>query len=106
MRQIIGITKDMREHAKELVVEDKRKGANGLLANEGGILEYYADAIEEIVKDRKYFLTYLLDEYKHSVFCGKNLSDCLDCVNHRECNAIRNVTNLILTGELLKEDEL
>ena len=106
MRQITRITKDMREHAKELVEEDKRKGANGLLAHEGGILEYYADYIETIVKDRKSFLVALLDEYKHSVFCGKNLEDCLDCENHRECNAIRNVTNMILTGELLKEDEL
>jgi hypothetical protein len=70
------------------------------------MLKWYVDNIKEIVSDKKEMLTSLLDEYRHMKFCDKNFSDCIDCENHNECNAIRNVLNLIITGNLLKKEEM
>ena len=98
------IIEQMRFHAEQDIKTDKRNKVSGILTTEGMIIKGFAEDIEEIWKDRKTLLVSLLDEYKHKHFCG--IDYCPDCEHQKECNAIRNVTNLILTGELLKEDEL
>lgn len=48
----------------------------------------------------------MLTEFKEKHLCNKNFHDCLDCENHRECDAIRNVIELVLQGHLLEESEV
>ena len=102
---ITELIRNMRDEAKSLTSDGERKEINGDLIKAVASIEVYADELEEIWKNRKDLLIALLDDYKHRVYCDKNFSDCLDCENHRECNAIRNVMQLVSTGELLKENE-
>ena len=51
------------------------------------------------VADKRTHLLDLLDSFKHDSFCNKNFSDCLDCENHKECDAIRAVMELLSASE-------
>lgn len=95
---------NMRDEAKFLTSDDERKEINGDLINAVAIMTVYADYLEEIWKNRKDLLINLLYEFRRKNYCA---IDCRDCEGHsRECNAIRNVMQLVSTGELLKEDDL
>lgn len=48
----------------------------------------------------------MLTEFKEKHLCNKNFYDCLDCKNHMECDAIRNVIELVFQGHLLKESDV
>ena len=98
------LIRDMRDEAKSLTSDGERKGNNGDLIKAAAIMTVHADYLEEIWKDRKDLLIDLLYEFRRKNYCA---IDCRDCEGHsRECNAIRNVMQLVCTGELLKESEL
>ena len=61
-----------------------------------------------IIEDggEKALIEEMLTEFKKKNLCSKNFHDCLECENHKECNAIRNVIELILQGHLLKESDV
>lgn len=59
------------------------------------LLKYFIDDLVAIEQDKKSMLLNLLDDFKHKNFCDKNWSDCLDCGNHTECNAISTVVNMV-----------
>lgn len=98
------IIEEMRFHAEENIKTDKRNNVNGILTTEGVIEKGFAEDLEEIWKDKKTLLVNLLDEYKHKHLCGMDY--CPYCENKEKCNAIRNVTQLLLTGRLLNKDEM
>ena len=58
-------------------------------------LKYFIDDLVAIEQDKKSMLLNLLNDFKHKNFCDKNWSDCLDCKNHTECNAISTVVNMV-----------
>ena len=66
-------------------------------------LKDFISDLETIKNDKKTMLIDLLDEFKHTNFCNKNFSDCLDCYNHKECDAIRNVMELVSQNKLIEE---
>ena len=93
----------MRDDAKFLTSDGERKETNGDLIKAVASIQGYADDLEEIWKDRKDLLINLLYEFRRKHYCA---IDCRDCEGHsRECNAIRNVMQLVITGKLLKESE-
>lgn len=95
--------RDMRDEAKSLTSDDERKEINGDLIKAIASIQVYADELEEIWKNREDLLIDLLYEFRRKHYCA---IDCRDCEGHsRECNAIRNVMQLVHTGELLKENE-
>ena len=66
-------------------------------------LKDFISDLETIKNDKKTMLLDLLDEFKHTNFCNKNFSDCLDCYNHKVCDAIRNVMELVSQNKLIEE---
>ena len=97
------LIRDMRDDANSLTSDGERKETNGDLLKAVASIHVHADELEEIWKDRKDLLIYLLYEFRCKNYCA---IDCRDCEGHsRECNAIRNVLQLVSTGELLKESE-
>lgn len=98
------LIRNMRDDAKTLTSDDERKEINGDLIKAVASIQVYADYLEEIWKDREDLLIDLLYEFRRKNYCA---IDCRDCEGHSsECHAIRNVMQLVSTGDLLKEDDL
>lgn len=97
------LIREMRDEAKSLTSGGERKEINGDLIKAVASIDVYAYYLEEIWKNREDLLINLLCEFRRKNYCAIT---CSECEGHsRECNAIRNVMQLVSTGELLKEDE-
>lgn len=59
----------------------------------------FIDDLEKINNDKTTMLTDILDEFRRNKFCKKNFSDCLECINHKECEMIRTVSDMVVLGQ-------
>lgn len=59
----------------------------------------FIDDLEKINNDKVTMLTDILDEFRRNKFCKKNFSDCLECTNHKECEMIRTVSDMVVLGQ-------
>ena len=81
---------DIIDDMRDLVENDQDIGDYAKV-----FLKDFIDDLVAIEQDKKSMLLNLLDDFKHKNFCNKNWSDCLDCENHTECEAISTVVNMV-----------
>lgn len=63
---------------------------------------FIKDFIDDLVKinnNKTTMLTNMLGEFRRNKFCNRNFSDCLDCINHKECEAIRTVSDMVVLNK-------
>lgn len=81
---------DVIDSMKDLVENDQDIGDYAKV-----FLKDFIDDLVAIEQDKKSMLLNLLGDFKHENFCNKNWSDCLDCENHTECEAISSIMDMV-----------